>query len=202
MTKRKPLIEFIQRTLLDRGQSQAGLARELGVSRSTVHAWIAGKREAPERFRSSLQAAARGHLIPTPPPRTTKSGKPARTAGSARITPLPNGAEHVQSHARSAFARELKRVSEAGNAPVSFTVLLHGFRAEDSPLSAPKRSRRIEIGSLSDAEVRALASGRKGALEGAITRAVSVRNYGGGFTFDRATQFSFDSTPHQEGRTR
>lgn len=195
MTRRKPLSEFLQRAL-DSGRSQADLARELGVSRSTVHLWATGKRQAPERYRESLRAAAQpGRKVPPPPPRTTKTGAPVRTPGSARITPLPGGNVHVQTHARSAFARELGRLAGTGNAPSSFTVLLHGFRGEDSPPSAPKRSRRLEVRGLTGDEIRALASGRKEALEDAITRAVSARNYSGGFTFDRGTQFSFESTP-------
>lgn len=195
MTKRKPLTEFLSKAL-GAGRTQADLARELGVSRSTVHSWAKGKATPSERFRDSLRAAARpGWTVPAPPPRVTKSGAPVRTAGSATVTPLPGGNEHVQTHARSAFARELARLSGTGNAPSSFSVQLHGFRAEDSPPTAPTRSRVLEVRGLTDEEIRHLASGSKDALDDVITRAVSARNYSGGFTFSRATRFSFDSTP-------
>jgi hypothetical protein len=195
MTKRKPLGEFVQRAL-GLGRSQAALARELGVSRSTVHLWASGKREAPERFRDALRAAARPGAAVTPPPApVTRSGARARTAGSAVVTPLPGGNVHIQTHARSAFARELGRLQGTKNAPSSFTVQLHHFRAEDSPPTAPTRTRRISVDRLTDAEIRTLASGSKDALEQVVSRAIGARNYSGGFTFNRATRFSFDSTP-------
>jgi hypothetical protein len=194
MSRRKPLGEFLGKAL--DGRSQAQLARELGVSRSTVHGWAAGKREIPERYRDSLKAAARpGRSVPAPPLRITRSGRPTRTAGSATITKLPGGNENVYTHARSAFARELKRLSAAGKAPTSFSVALHAFRGADSPLTAPTRTRIVEVKNLTPDEIRALASGNKDALESAITRAIQARNYTGGFTFRRATKFSFDSTP-------
>lgn len=190
---RKPLSDFLTRALSQR--SQAALARELGVSRSTVHLWASGKREIPERYRDSLRAAARpGRSIPAPPPRATKTGRPPRTTGSATRTRLPGGNEHVHTNARSTFARELARLSATGNAPRSFTVALHGFRAADSPLTAPTRTRRVEVSGLTADQIRDLASGRKDALEDAITHAIQARHYSGGFTFRRATGFSFDST--------
>lgn len=194
MSRRKPLGEFLGRAL--DGRSQAQLARELGISRSTVQGWTSGRREIPERYRDSLRAAARpGRTVPAPPPRTTRSGRPPRTAGSAIITKLPGGNENVYTHARSAFARELGRLAATGNAPTSFSVALHGFRSSDSPLTSPTRTRIVEVDNLTPDEVRALASGNKDALESAITRAIQARNYTGGFTFRRATKFSFDSTP-------
>lgn len=192
---RKPLTEFLHKAL-SAGRSQAEIGRALGVSRSTVHLWASGKRAVPESYRESLRAAARpGATIPAPPPRTTKAGAPVKHVGSAKITPLPSGAQHVETHARSAFARELDRLRAAGQAPTKFTVQLHGFRAADSPLNTPKRTRRIEVGGLTDADIRALASGRKDVLQDAIDRAIGARNYSGGFEFTRATRFSFDSTP-------
>lgn len=191
---RKPLGEFLTRAL--DGRSQARLARELGVSRSTVNKWASGKSQIPERYRDSLRAAARpGRTVPTPPPRATRAGQPARTAGSAIVTPLPGGTENVYTHARSAFARELGRLIGTGNAPTSFSVALHAFRGADSPLTAPTRTRIVEVRNLTPDELRDLASGRKDALQDAITRAIQARNYTGGFTFRRATKFSFDSTP-------
>lgn len=196
MTPRRPLRGFLDRALAG-GRSQAEIARTLGVSRSTVHLWASGKRQVPERYRESLRAAARPgrRSVPKPPPRTTKAGTPVKNTGSADITRLPSGAEHVHTHARSAFARELGRLAGAGQAPDRFTVQLHGFRAEDSPESTPARTRRIEVRDLTAAEIAALASGRKGALEEAITRAVRATHYSGGFTFGRATRFDFQSTP-------
>lgn len=195
MTKRIPLADFLQRAL-DQGRTQAGLARELGVSPSTVHLWVSGKRSAPERYREALRAAARpGATVPPPPPRLTRTGAPVRTAGSATVTPLPGGNVHIQTNARSAFARELARLSGTGNAPSSFTVQLHQFRAEDSPASAATRTRRISVDRLTDDEIRALSSGSKDVLEQVITRSIGARGYTGGFSFGRATRFSFDSAP-------
>lgn len=197
MSRRKPLGEFLGRAL--DGRSQAQLARELGISRSTVQGWTSGRREIPERYRGSLRAAARpGRTVPAPPPRTTRSGRPTRHPGSATITQLPNGGENVYTHARSAFARELGRLAATGNAPTSFSVALHGFSGlhggqSSDPTST--RTRIVEVDNPTPDEIRALASGKKDALESAITRAIQTRNYTGGFTFRRATKFSFDSTP-------
>lgn len=189
--RRKPLSEFLTKAL--HGRSQAELGRALGVTRSTVNLWVKGKREIPETYREALRAAARpGRTIPAPPPRTTKTGAPVRHVGTPSVTQLPTGAEHVQTHARSTFARELGRLHAAGRAPDRFTVQLHGFRVADSPKSTPARTRRIEISGLTDTEIRGLATGRKDILEGVITRTIGV---GRNFTFRRATQFSFDSTP-------
>ncbi len=195
MTRRKSLRSFLDKAL-SAGRSQAEIARELGVSRSTVHLWASGKRQAPERFRDALRAAARpGRSVPTAPPRTTKAGAPVKTTGTALITPLPSGAEHIHTHARSSFARELGRLHRDGRAPDSFTVQLHGFRAEDSPESTPARTRRIEVRGLTDDQIRGLASGRKDILEDVISEAVQATNYTGGFTFHRATRFDFESAP-------
>ncbi|NKY60999.1 helix-turn-helix domain-containing protein [Nocardia flavorosea] len=198
MTKRKPLGEFLSRAMAA-GRSQADIARELGVSRSTVHLWATGKRQPPERFRTSLRAMAQpGWKVPTAPKRTTRSGKPAKTAGSVTVTPLPSGSEHVFTHSRTAFARELDRLLAEGRAPSVFTVLLHGFRSDlyrdrnDAPRGP--RTRRLQV-HMSPEEARALASGQKGAWNSAITRSIQARNYEGGFTFDRATSLSMDSTP-------
>lgn len=195
MSPRKPLTEFLSKALAA-GRSQAEIGRALGVTRSTVHLWVSGKRQVPETYREALRAAARpGWTITAPPPRTTKAGAPVKHVGTPNVTPLPSGAEHVETHARSAFARELDRLHAAGHAPDKFTVQLHGFRAEDSPKGTPARTRRIEVGGLSDDEIRGLATGRKDMLEDVITRAVQASKYTGGFTFHRATRFSFDSTP-------
>lgn len=190
---RKPLPEFLSRAL--KGRSQAQLARDLGISRSTVHLWVKGKNKIPERYRDSLRAAARGRTIPTPPPRTTRFDHPPRPVGTAKITPLPGGNEQVYTDSRNAFARELARLSSTGNAPNSFTVVLHAFRGAGSDVISPTRNRRIQVRGLTDREIRDLASGRKDALEAVITRTVKATNYTGGFTFTRATKFNFDSTP-------
>lgn len=192
MTKRKPLGDFLRRALA--GRSRAELARDLGISRSTVQRWATGKGSPGERFREALKAAALGRTVPPPPPQLTRSGTQAKTSGTAIITPLPGGNQHVHTQARSAFARELGRASGTGNAPRTFTVQLHGFRAEDSPLSTPARTRRVVVDNLTDEEIQALASGSKDALESVITRAIEARNYSGGFTFTRATRFGFDTT--------
>ncbi|WP_280407491.1 helix-turn-helix domain-containing protein [Nocardia brasiliensis] len=192
MTKAKPLTEFLERALGNRSKSE--LARVLGVSKSTVGRWVSGERVPPERFRASLRAAARpGWTVPPPPPRLTAAGVPARTTGQAIITPLPGGGANIHTHARATFARELRRLSGTGNVPSRFSVELHGFRAADSPTDAPKRTRVVTVQGLSPAEIAALASGSKAALEAAITRGVGARNYFGEFEFDRAVDFSFDT---------
>lgn len=192
MSPRRSLTDLLGRAL--DGRTQADLARALGVSRSTVHLWASGKRPVPERYRPSLRAAARpGRSIPPPPPRTTRTGRPVQHAGSATVTPLPSGGAHVHTRARAAFARELARAAEAGRAPTSFSVQLTGFRAEDSPKGTPARTRRIQVRDLTSDEIDGLASGSRDALEDVITRAVSAQSYTGGFTFDRATAFDFDT---------
>ena len=152
MTKPKPLTEFLGRALGHRSRSE--LARELGVSKSTVGLWANGTRQPPERYRASLRAAARpGWTVPPPPPRLNSAGVPIRTTGQAIITPLPSGGANIHTHARSAFARELKRLSGTGNVPSRFSVELHGFRAADSPAGAPTRTRQLTVQALTDAEI-------------------------------------------------
>jgi transcriptional regulator with XRE-family HTH domain len=193
MTRRKSLSKFLAEALARPGASQAQLARELGVTRSTVHLWATGKREAPERYRAALRQAAKGRKVSTPAQRTTKTGAPVRTRGTVVRKQLPGGKQYVQTSARSAFAAELGAAAQAGRAPTSMSVVLHGFRATDSPV-VRARDRRVQVDNLTAEEIAALASGSKGALEDVITRAVQARNYSGGFTFSGAARFSFDTT--------
>ncbi len=193
MTPRKPLGDFLGRAL--GGRSQTQLADELGISKSAVSQWVTGKAPIPERYRGALRAAARpGGTVTAPPPRTTKAGVPVRHVGQAKVTQLPSGAEHVHTHSRAAFARELGRLHAAGHAPDMFTVQLSGFRGADSPNTTPARTRRIEITGLSDDEIRALATGDKSAMQDVVRRQIQARGYTGGFNWKRATRFDFEST--------
>lgn len=191
MTRRKALGEFLQRAL-GRGTSQAQLARELGVSRSTVHLWASGKREAPERYRDSLRAAALGHKVTAPPPATTSGGTSVRHRGSVTKIPLSGGGTYIEAKAFAPFAAELGAVARSGAAPRGFTVVLQGFRAADSPI-VKGRDRRIEVKNLTEDEIDALARGRRDAMEDLITRAVMATNYSGGFTYSRISKASFDA---------